>query len=420
MDVKLGEKSSRAIDLLKRVQGDVKVVPVESAPVVEPPKVVEAKPAAPEAPASKDEPYDFGTPIPPEKPAAEPSKSVLPEDLDPADEVDGLIDPKGTTGENFKKLRTKLKAVTKEHKEHLSELETLRQKVKDYDSGQIVPEITQAQMQRIAELEKYEKLYNLKASPVYQEKVVKPIEKEKEKIKEFISGYSGVTEDIVNQAFAAPPAEQNKILMNAFKDEVGVLEIKSLFNNIRKIQTEGAELEKEPAQALARLEADNARILQEKRQRANEAIHFSSKQGWSNSLGDLRSDARFKEINFVEGDTEHNEKYVRPILTKASQAFGQTTRMLAEHGLTELPTELAQKLAKSDILAMYSAALLTERDALRARVAELEKLTSERERRLRPGLNRSGGSVTPSSTGAVGAANAGRRVLDRVSNGKVQ
>lgn len=417
----LGSTSPRAVNLLKRVQGDTKIVPDNvKLPTPPPPAgvppVVESKPA--EAPVSGD--YDLNPPQPEEtKETVEPKKEATPADFvpeDPTDEIDALFDPKDPAGANFKKLRTKLKSLNSEHKKNVEELSTLRKKVTDYESGIEVPEVTKGQLKRIQELEVYEKLYNFKGSAVYQEKFAKPIQEDQEKLA-LIAKEHNVSTDVVNAAILADTTvKENQIISEHFKDDLSRLEVKSLIKSLKKTQDAALEAEKEPAKSLARMQQENDAILAEKRSKANEGIVYASKGAWTESLVELRKDSRFPEITFREGDSEHNERFVKPILTKAAQEYGRIVRTLAQHGLTELPVDVAMALARMTQLAHQSAAIGYDRDQKSARVHELETLMRQKGMIHRPGVNSTAGSntapVTP--TTAVGPENAGRKVLSRV------
>lgn len=406
-------KPSRAIQLLERVA---------KGPVVDTPTPVEATPPAPTPPpvveSAPDTAYDIN-PTPEVKAAPEVTKEPIPKEFlpeDPTDEIDSLVDPRDTTGANFKKLRTKLKAVNSEKNQFKAELETLRQKVTDYESGLAVPEITAEQTRRIEELEKYEKLYNLKASPAYKRMYAEPIRQEQEKLFELAKDY-GVDLDVLNRAFAADSvAETNSILASSFRDEIGALEAKSLIKNIKRIQADALEAEKEPAQALSRLQEENDRFQAEQRGRALEGIVNTSKDSWSESLITLREDTRFPEIAYREGDSEHNDKYVRPILTRAGQEYGKLIRTLAENGLSVLPKDVSVALARMTKLAHLSAVKAVENEALRTRVAELESKLQARQMFSRPGVNSTAGGVHTSNgrATAVGPVSAGRNALNRV------
>jgi len=411
-------KANRAFDVLKRVPGGDKLVPMSPVDEQVVPPVEHAAPPAEvvSAPIIETE-YDIDPPAG----ADTLPKNVIPAEFvpeDATDEVDQLIDKNASTGENFKKLRTKLKAVTKERAVFSEELEGLRKKVKEYDDGLAVPDVTQRQTDRITELEKYERIYNLKASPVYQEKIATPLTKESDNLQTLATDHTVEVSDLHKAFGAATDKETNQMLMQAFKgDEVAVLDAKVIFKNIKRIQNDSRALESDAQTSFTRMQEDNDRILAEKQQKANASIVHASRGAWSDSLAELRTDSRFREIQYVEGDTEHNERYVRPILTKAAQEYGRTISILAQHGLTELPKELAMKFARADQLAHYSAVLLVEKNKLAVENTELKSLLKLRGYLNNPSINGTGASSSYSEkTGAVGTKNVGAKVLDRVMN----
>jgi hypothetical protein len=345
-------------------------------------------------------------------------KEYLPED--PTDEVGQLMDPKSTVGDNFHRLRTKLKSVLKERKadvERLQELENLKKRVSEYESGAAVPDILQAQLARIAELEVYEKRYNFTGTPAYQKEFAEPLKAKKEALVALAKDYN-LSEDVLNAAFKAKSqAEEDALLSKHFGNPLGASQAKNLLQEIRSIQIRAAEAEKEPVQSLARMQQENDRILAEERARANELIKHTSKEGWNEALVTLREDGRFKEVTFIDGDNEHNEKYVRPILNKAMLDYGKTARMLAENGLKQLPKDLAVKLARADQLANYAGVLVAERDRLAQELSELKALMTKKTYLNRPsvsGTGSNGASVAVTPSTAVGPKNAGRKVLARV------
>jgi hypothetical protein len=410
-------KPNRALAALERGKQAMGIAqPTPAAPII--PPVIQSKPAeAVAVPTEVPNEYEIN----PQPKSVEPKKEM---EIDvPVEEVDQFLNAneKGLTEQTgFKNIRTRLKNVSAELKTKTSELETLRKKVTDFESGLAVPEVTAAQLSRIEELEKYEKLYNLKATPAYRKKFVEPIESEKAKLQTLAKDY-GVGEDVLNAAFRAESvADTNKILSQHFGDDVGALEAKSIIKNIKSIQNAAFEAEKEPLQTFARLEEESTRIMEEQRARANESIVYMSKDAWSDSLVHLREDKRFPELSYREGDTEHNEKFVRPILTKAGQEFGKIVKTLAQHGLTEMPKELGVAIARMTQLSHQAGVLAHQREQLANRVAELEGLLHLKNGVNRPGVNSTagGGSImqAPAGQRGVGLVNAARNTLNRVMN----
>ena len=423
-----------ARSLLKRAAGSTETTVITPGKPVAPKKEVLAKPAVdtsatvePTIPSSIESEisYELDPKVETKKEAVQ-EVTPTPENVVPQDVIGEDVDD--TPIENFdegakkliKRLRAKVRNTNEESKKHYEELSVLRKKSAEYEAGLAVPELTQKQQDRIAQLEVYEKLYNFKGSAVYQEKFVKPSTENENKLKQIAADY-GVNEAVINQALSAKNVQElDNILAANFKNPISAIEAKGFIRNIQGIQAQAMEAEKEPAKMMARMQEENDTIIKERKMKANQVIVHTSKEAWTDSVIGLREDDRFSQITYKEGDTEHNEKFVRPILAKAAHEYGRTISALAEHGLTEIPKELAMKLARSDQLAHYSVVLKTQLDTANARVAELENLMKNKTSLNRPGLNRGMNSNSaPSTVGnarGVGAAAAGRAVLSRVSS----
>lgn len=429
----LGTRSKRAVEILRRVPGGDKIVAMEEKV---PPKTVTSTPPVDDKKVlpkgdTTDEGFemnpagDTGTQQEPPKTidtSKEPVEEGLPNDFipDDPDEVDEVIDKKATIKQNFINLRTKLKAKNKEWKTLKEKVEGLEKENTDFKTGVAIPEIVEKQNERLAHLEKFEHLYNFEGSPYAQETFIKPIIAEEQRLEELAKGYANVTPDVLKTIMnAETEAQRNKLLITAFGDEVGAFEAKTIIRNIQRIKGEFEKARTEPSKSLAKFQSENDRILAARRQAANDGIIHAAKSGWSESLTHLRADDRFPEITFREGDTEHNDNYVRPILTKASQEYGRFIRTLAENGLEQLPKDESIALARFCQLGHQAAVIGIERDKLAKRVAELEAVIQKRTHLNRPSINGGGDSTgqRPSVPGkvGVGAENAGRKVLARVS-----
>lgn len=373
---------TRALKMLETVQKKMTVAaPVTPAPEVvpEPPKVIDAKP--PEV-ATK---YEIDPPKP-EAPKILTEEDFVPDE--PGEELDKEI--------NFKNLRTKLKTTNKTLKEKEEALKTASKKLEEYESGLTMPEYMSQRLARIEDLERIEEIHNLKGSPAYREKVLLPIAEQETKLGELAAGYN-IDPNTLKAALEAPNvAEQNRILSQAFKDDVGALEAKSIFNSIKKIQNDALELEKKPKAALARIQEETRRIEESRRQAANEGIVHASKDAWREALQTLKEDPRFPALVYREGDTEHNE-IVREILTRAGQEYGKMVKGMADAGATVLPKDLGVAMARLNQMAHQAAILAIELDKSKQRTAELERQMGIRMTTDRPSLHSNGTGTTSSA-----------------------
>lgn len=271
-----------------------------------------------------------------------------------------FADVADTTAENFKKLRTKAKEVTKKAKELESENSTLKSKLTEYETGTVVPEVLQAKETEIQRLSYYEKLVNFKGSKEYQEKFVKPVTELQTRLGEIAKDYEVPEETIQEALTISNRAELNRFLTDHF-DEVGALEVKDLVGKIKSIQTEAFEAEKAPSDTLARMQSESATIYEQQRSQRVGTVVNTARGAWVETLQSIQAEANIPELTTLSNNTEHNEKVVKPIRVAAATEYGKIVKMLAESGLEQLPNDLAKALAKSVLLAHASATAIASR-----------------------------------------------------------
>lgn len=400
-------KESRAMQALQRVTNS-NTPPPNDPPSFEPPAdipVTKPPMKGEEAPSSDD--YDIG-----ETPTTASSSKEPPVESQDIDDIDRIIDIKGTSAENMKKLRTKLKGTHTELQTTKAELETLRQKVEQYESGTIVPEEIAALQSRIEELEPFQKIYNLETYPGYIEAISKPRQEVKDKLVGLATDYK-VPLEVLDQAVSLDNRAELNRLLGAHFDEVGALEAKSLINEFKAISQKDADFRKEPDQARARLHSQTEAALQAKRQAEIDSIGSITKSAWSESLQALRQEDHIA-LTFRDGDTKHNETIARPILTKASKDYGVVMRVLGENGLKQLPQETAYVIARSIQLAHESAILRQQNDQMAEELVTLKRRLGDLNSLNRPGANGGGGSGSTGATREKGAVGAARAALSKV------
>jgi len=387
---------SRAIDLLKRVApGTVpanmsSVEPVADVPSADegdmtPPAVVQTS----SAPVQTEESDVPQSEVPAPSPVEPVKVSVESDDTDIEFNKDNNIPA------NFHRLRTKLKAVTNEKKELLSKVQQLSEadkRLKEYETGVAVPTVITEKENRIRELEMYERLHNFKASPLYREKYGAPIQENRQKLVALAAEYN-VPEEVIDHALNADTTTAlNRVLSSAFNDDLAAVEAKGIIKDIRKIQAEAQEAEKEPARAIERLTEEHARIQSERLRSAREGIVNKSKEAWVEALDLAKADNKYPELVYREGDSNHNDTVVRPVITKAAEEYSRLVKTLAENGLTELPKDVGLALSRMTQLAYQAAVAAEERSRLASRVAELEGLLNKTHKINRPMLSNNTGS----------------------------
>lgn len=271
---------------------------------------------------------------------------------------------------NFKKVRETLKEKTNLLKQKDEELKTVSEKLKKYETGEVLPEVLSEKESEIERLRTYEKIVNLKGSVEYQEKYIKPISKIQEKINQIAADYD-IPVDVINDAVETTnQADLNRFLSDHF-DNVGALEVKQLFTEMKNIQKEAQTAEKEPETAIQKLQQESAEIRQRVMQEKRVKLAGTVKNSWRNQLGRIHQEGKAKELISIEGDEEHNTNIVKPLLTAASQEYGKLVTMLADNGLEELPDSVADALARMVLLAHASATSITSREAAQRHAEEV-------------------------------------------------
>lgn len=269
---------------------------------------------------------------------------------------------------NFKKVRTKLSETTKALKEKEARNAELEAKIQAYETGAELPDVMSAKDEEIARLSRFEQLHSLKTSKAYKEAFITPIETAKAQLKAIAKDY-GYPEGVIEQAInISNKAELNRFLARHF-DEVGALEVKGVVSKIQDIHSQAVQAETAPAQELARLEAQHAEAIEQQRNQEKSLIAQTSKRAWVDALLGIRAEGKVHELIPREGDTEHNEKFVKPILAAAATEYGKLVRALTDSGLKSLNPDAAKQLAAICQRAAASGTAFASRDAL---IKELE------------------------------------------------
>lgn len=324
----------------------------------------------------------------PKKEEAKPAESE-------PDEIDQI--PEDPERENYIRLRTKAKEAVKTAKELTAKKAELEAELERYKTGEVVPEILQEKENKIAELSKYEKLYNLKSSEEYREKYVKPISANTEKLKQIFKDY-GVDDSELDAAISHTLSLDNKAQLNAFLsenfDSVGASEVKEIVQGMKALQAEAKTLEAEPESMLTRLQEESEQIRQAEEARRFSSITETAKTSWVESLLDIRQEGKLTELIRKENDPAFNEKFVDPILTHSAQEYGKLVTALAKGGLKEMPKELAKGLANMVLRATAQGIAFEARDVALNRLEQIESSATRINQLLRPQV---GGGVQSSS-----------------------
>jgi hypothetical protein len=346
---------------------------------------------------------------PPVQPAA---ASTEPTDDD--DDIDSVSDD--PIKDNYIKLKTKAKEAVKNYKELKSQYEVAASELAKYKNGEVVPEVLQNLENKVAELSKWEKLHNLKASEEYQDRFVKPLGETTERIKALFKDYGAEDESVeaaVNHALSLESkADLNKFLSANF-DVLGAEEARTLIATTKQLREDAKAAELEPAQALERLQLESQAIKQAQDAQRVERIRGTSKNAWVEALTDIRNDGKITELIRKEDDPEFNRKFVDPILTKSSQEYGRLVTELARNGVKELPKEIAKGLANMVLRATAQALAVEARNAALEHASQIQSASSRVDALFRPPV---GGGVPRGGRGPAPAPVSPEAAADKLVN----
>ena len=315
-----------------------------------------------------------------------PAETPTSEEAAPAESSE---DVKPTKEENFRIVRSKLKETTEQVKAKEQEVETLKQKIQKYESGEEVAEPIKEKLTELEELERYRQIHSFKSSKLYQEAIVQPMSVLKKRLGEMAADYEIPEEVMSGMVNAERESELNRFLSNHF-DELGALEAKQLIVEMRKLSQKEADLQKTPDVAIQQLEESNRKLQDYKKQQAAGEVASASKAGWIDALLEVRAEGKAKELIPDEQDPDHSQKIVEPVLKSAATQYGKLVKMLAENGLEKLPKDLAKVLAKMVQLSAASAISIDSRNSAVEHARTIEENTNRTTRYLRPPV---GGSM---------------------------
>lgn len=349
-------------------------------------------------------PHTEETPVEPQKDENEFVPQVEEPEVQPepqiSDDPESDI-PSEANAENFKKLRAKMREVREDAKTKAQRLEELEREVEEYNTGKKIPDTLKSMEERISELSHYEKLHNLKMSPEYKDKFIKPLGAMQNKLGEIAKDYN-LPIEVMKQAFQfTNRADLNRFLSEHF-DEVGATEVKGIMNNIVDLQQQAQEAEKEPARMLQQLEAEHAEIQAERNMMRKTSINHRSRDAWSNAIARITRDGVAKELIYDPNNSEHNTNFVKPIRERAAQEFGKIVKDLYDGGLEVLDEKVAEALATAVLLGHASAVSIQSREAALAHAAETSQVLERRQKYNRPNIggfgNNGGGTPPPRET----------------------
>lgn len=357
---------------------------------------------------------EFSIPMPGDEAPTEapPEPEVLPvdDDLD-ADPAPGNENSLLT---NLKKLRTSHKETRERLKTLESDFQKKEKELEQYKTGEVIPDVVQELTNRVAYLEPFERLHNLKGSKAYKEKQA-PINEKKERLGEIASDYNMDPNVLLEQLGTKNEASVNRFLSEHF-DPVGALEVKKLLQEVHTLETNLQSFELEPGKALEVLERESVAMNAARDQERRGKMSTTAKASWVKAHQKIVAEGKTQEIILIPGDDNHNKKIVTPLLTKASVEYGKLVRSLMDAGLPELNEEVGVMLAEMIQRAHASAVAVTTRDQT---LSEMDKLKERLERIThsdRPRLGGSGGGSGPAPQASKGPRDAATLAKDLISS----
>lgn len=331
-----------------------------------------------------------------EKPVEQPQEA-------PKETLDGILESataKKGPAESLKALRQKADSYKSLLEAREAEILEREERLKKYETGEILPESVKNKLDRVSQLEQYEKLHALKTTTEYQEQYIQPIEDLKQKAAGIAADY-GLSVGVIEKAYhIVNQKEQNAFLMKHF-DTIGATEVKNLIEDMRDATNAKERAELEPQQALQRIleEKQNAEAFSTAQRLST--IERNANSGWVESITELTSGGDYPELTYT-GNTEHDNTYVKPVLEEAAKEYGKFVKSLAALGARELPAELAKIVAKRFLLSQASSVMSASRAHHYNRAEEVISSARRSSPLLRPQIG-GGMPSTPQTSNRTGA-----------------
>lgn len=338
----------------------------------------------------------------------------------PSSEEDIVGQQEGASSltENIKNIRKSLNETKAKLHEKELELQKVVEERDKYRTGEVLPDKVKELETQVQTLSKFQALVDLETSPEYQETYVKPLNELNQKILSIAKDYE-IPDEVINQALTINnQRDLNEFLLEHF-DAAGVLEVKTLINQTKNIQTQAEQAKKAPKEALNKLIAEGIQVKEQTIKQQKGVIAVKAKDAWFKSLEKIRADGSIPELIITGTNTEHDEKVAKPIVQAAATEYGKIVMKLAEAGLSNLTDELSDAIANMVLLAHASAVSIEQRNEAIRRYNEVESNSRRETSYTRPPLGGSFGTgqsvQTPKITPTVEVA--ARNLLENVLSG---
>lgn len=319
----------------------------------------------------------------PAEPAPQPEEPQVDQEVD----LLGDQDIPQVQAEHFKKMRATARQLKKEKTELEAQHLALQERLNQYESAELTPQAIEERDRRIAELEPYEKIVNVKRSPGYQLRVTQPLTRCHARLEAIANDYRIPKEVIQRAAQETNEAQLNGFLSEHF-DAIGGLEVKQLIGEIKGIHADAAALEQEPEHALQELNATYEQYEQQQHAQRMEVFTSVANSAFDKALSRAKEEGVAHELIFHPTDEQHNQKIVQPVVDECGRQYGRLIKGLVANGLKSLPDEFAYSLAR-----MVQGAVVT------ALAVETRNAAEQSRSQLRQNVTRHSGYVRPSIGG---------------------
>lgn len=323
----------------------------------------------------------------PEEPTPQEAKPVEPAPQ-PEDQDQDILseqDIPQVQAEHFKKLRSTARQLKKEKTELETQHQAMQERLNHYESAALTPKAIEERDRRIAELEPYEKIVNVKRSPGYQLKITEPLTKRHSRLEAIANDY-GIPKEVIHRAAQETSEAQLNGFLSQHFDPIGGLEVKNLISEIKDLNSQAAAMEEEPAQAMQELNATYEQYEQHQHQQRMEVFTSVANGAFQKTLNKYKEEGIAHELIFHPTNEDHNQKVVQPIMDECGRQYGRLIKQLVANGLKSLPDELAIGLSDSVCGAVVTAFAMRTRDAAEQSRNQLRQNMTRHANYVRPSI----------------------------------
>lgn len=337
-----------------------------------------------------------------------------------SEEGEDFVDPlavasteKPNKAKSIKQLKSHLNTARAREAQLRTKAETLEKEVQRLSGFQERMEEHEKLKERVAQLETYEKIFDVHNNPEFQEKYVAGAESVSTQAGEIAKSYG-----VADPAFIAAAVrirdrrELNKFLHTHLKDELGVQDVRPYVFHLQALEDERVQLEKSPEQAreiLSKMyrEGEDRRVAQ-----VSKTIHERSGTAWNQILGYYSTgETAIDAFKDKPGDPEHTERR-STVFNRANQEYVKVMGAFAGLGLKDLPAPIAHTLAARFQLSEWAGEFNAENQSLKLQVAVLTKQLADKNSYSRPAFN----GTNRTNNGAAEDAPKGAQVAEHVFN----